>query len=141
MGETPAQLIGRGMGFVDDADIEALLSLMHPEIEWRPPQQGTLDTVYSGHDGVKKLFSQLTEAWDSIEHRPVKLVDAGDEIVIITNIKLHARASDLDIDEEWAYVVELRDDKFFRVFMYTDPDEAVRQHAGAVLESARDWPG
>jgi ketosteroid isomerase-like protein len=141
MAETPAQLIGRGMGLVDDADIEGLLEIMHPEIEWKPPAQGTLETVYSGHDGVRKLFEQLTEAWDSIEHRPVKLIEAGDELVIVTNIELHGRASDLVIDEVWAYVVELRDDKFFRVAMYTNPDDAIREHTDTVIESAKDWPG
>lgn len=136
-----AELIGRGMGFVDDGDVQALLELMHPEIEWRPPAQGTLEAVYRGHEGVVRLFEHLDEAWSEIEHRPVKLVEGGHEMVVITKIRMHARASDLVIEEVWAYVIELRDDKFFRVQMYTDPDEAVREHTDALLEGARDWPG
>jgi ketosteroid isomerase-like protein len=141
MAETPAELIGRGMGLVDDGDIPALLELMHPEIEWRPPKQGTLDTVYRGHTGVTQLFEQLNEAWGSIEHKPVKLVEGEDEVVVVTHINLHAQASDLEIDEIWAYAIELRDDKFFRVAMYTDPDEAIREHLDTVLDAAQDWPG
>ena len=140
MAEPTAELIGRGMGLVDDADIESLLELLHPEIEWRPPGQGTLDDVYRGHDGVKRLFGQLTEAWDSIEHRPIKLIEGTPDTVVITNLRLHAQASGLNVDEVWAYAVEIRDGRMFRIAMYTDPEEAIRKHASDSLQDARDWP-
>jgi ketosteroid isomerase-like protein len=139
MGEAELELIGRGMGFADDGDIPSLLELVHPEIEWRPPAQGTLDDVYAGRDGVRRLFEQLTEAWDSIEHRPIEIVEANPETIVITNLRLHAQASGLNVDEVWGYAIEVRDAKLFRVAMYTDTEQAIRAH-GAESLPRRPWP-
>jgi ketosteroid isomerase-like protein len=134
------ELIGRALGFIDDGDITALLELLEPEVVWKPPKQGTLDESYEGHDGVRRLFTQLMEAWDSIEHSPIKLVEGEEMTIVVTHVKLHAQASGLDVDEVWAYVVGIRDGKFHYIEMYTDPEEAVREHSGSVLDSAPNWP-
>ena len=127
-GGDAADLIGRALGFVDDGDIAALLELLDPEIEWRPPAQGTLDDSYRGYDGVRQLFSHLTDAWDNFEHSEVELVEGGDAIVVISRLKLHAQASDMVVDEHWAYAVRLVDGRIGWVQMYTDPVQALREH-------------
>jgi ketosteroid isomerase-like protein len=135
-----ALLIGRALGFIDDGDIPALLAMLHPDIEWRPPRQGTLDEVYIGHDGVRTLFGALTEAWDSFEHHPLKLVKGRDLSIVITKLKLHAQASDVVVDELWAYAMRIEDGAFTFVEMYTDPEEALREHMASTIEGAPDWP-
>lgn len=127
-GGDASDLIGRGLGFVDDGDIAALIELCDPEIEWRPPAQGTLDEAYRGHDGVRELFRNLTDAWDDFEHSEVRLVDGGDALVVISRIRLHAQASDMVVDEHWAYAVRLRNGRIGWVQMYTDPEQALREH-------------
>ena len=135
------ELIGRALGLIDDGDIPALLELLEPSVVWKPPRQGTLEDVYEGHDGVRRLFGQLMEAWDSIEHSPMKLVEGEEVTIVVTHIKLHAQASGLDVDEIWAYAVGINDDgRFHYVEMYTDPEQAVREHSGTVLDSAPNWP-
>jgi ketosteroid isomerase-like protein len=139
--DAKSELIGRALGFIDDGDIAALIEMLEPGVVWKPPRQGTLDDAYEGHDGVRRLFGQLTEAWDEIEHSPIKLVEGNEVTIVVTHIKLHAQASGLDVDEVWAYVVGLNGDKFHYVEMYTDPEQAVREHSGTVLDSAPNWPG
>jgi ketosteroid isomerase-like protein len=133
-------LIGQALGFIDDADIPALLAMLHPDIEWRPPQQGTLNDSYTGHEGVRALFAALTEAWDSFEHEPVKLVRGRDVNIVVTKLKLHAQTSDVVVDELWAYAIRIEDGAFTFVQMYTDPEEALREHTASAIEGAPDWP-
>ena len=140
MPDTDAVLIGRALGLIDDGDIPALLGLLDPSIEWRPPKQGTLDDAYHGHDGVQALFRQLTEAWDSFEHIPTKLVSGRDVHIVVTRLKLHAQASDVVVDELWAYAVRIEDGLFTFVAMYTDPEQALREHTSSALDGAPDWP-
>jgi ketosteroid isomerase-like protein len=127
-GGDAADVIGRALGFVDDGDIAALLELVDPEIEWRPPAQGTLDEAYHGHDGVRQLFKDLTDAWDNFEHGEVEFVEGGDAIVVVSRLKLHGQASDMVVDEYWAYAVRLIDGRIGWVQMYTDPEQALRAH-------------
>ena len=140
MAVSNADLIQNGFEAIAESDIPALLELMHPEIEWHPPRQGTLDETYEGHDGVTKLFENLFEAWERIGHEPTKLVEGTDDAVVITHVNLRAKMSGLEIDELWAYYVQVRDGKFYRVRMYTDPEEALKEHSAAVLATAPDWP-
>ena len=130
-GGDAADLIGRALGFVDDGDIAALIEFLDPQIEWRPPVQGTLEEAYRGHDGVRQLFRDLTDAWDNFEHREVELVEGGDALVVISRLKLHAQASDMVVDEHWAYAVRLVDGRIAWVQMYTDPVQALREHGPA----------
>ena len=127
-GGDAADVIGRALGFVDDGDIPALIELVDPEIEWRPPAQGTLDEAYRGHDGVRRLFAQLTDAWDNFEHSEVEFVDGSDATVVLSRLKLHAQASGMVVDEHWAYAVRLNDGRIAWVQMYTDPEQALREH-------------
>jgi ketosteroid isomerase-like protein len=127
-GGDAADMIERALGFVDDGDIAALTEFLDPGIEWHPPAQGTLDEVYRGYDGVRQLFSDLTDAWDNFEHSEVEFVDGGDAIVVISRLKLHAQASDMVVDEHWAYAVRLIDGRIGWVQMYTDPEQALREH-------------
>lgn len=138
--QSHVDLIQNGFEAIAESDVEALLAVMHPEIEWRPPTQGTLAEVFEGREGVRQLFDQLFEAWERIGNEPVKLVEGDDQAVIVTNIQLRARLSGLEINEQWAYAVEFRDGLFWRVQMYTDPEQALRENGSAVLASAPDWP-
>jgi ketosteroid isomerase-like protein len=130
-GGDAADLIGRALGFIDDGDLPALMELLDPEIEWRPPVQGTLDEAYHGHDGVRQLFRDLTDAWDSFEHSEVELVEGGDATVVVSRLKLHAQASDMVVDEHWAYALRVKNGLVSWVQMYTDPEQALREHGPA----------
>jgi ketosteroid isomerase-like protein len=141
MAPTHTDIIQSGLEAMADGDLPALIVLLHPEIEWHPPAQGTLDEVYVGHDGVERLFESLFDAWERIGHVPTKLVEGENDAVVITRIHLLAKMSGLEIDELWAYYVEFEDDKIRRVWMYTDPEQALKEHSSAVLSNAPDWPG
>jgi ketosteroid isomerase-like protein len=133
-------MIKSGLEAMSDRDVPALLELLHQEVEWRPPQQGTLEDVYRGHEGVERLFDNLLDVWERIGHEPTNLVDGHDEAVVVTHVNMRARLSGLEIDEVWAYYLQFRDEKIWRVQMYTDPAQALSEHSSAMLANAPSWP-
>jgi hypothetical protein len=141
MARSKQEVIREALESVSRGDINTLLELSDPEIEWRSPPQGTLEDVYKGHDGVRRLFEHLFDAWETIDHEPTKLVEVGDEAVVVSHVRAKAKFSGLEIDELWAYVLEVRDGKLYRVAMYTDPEEALRTHTSELLANAPAWPG
>jgi ketosteroid isomerase-like protein len=140
LAQSHRELIRTGLERIRDKDVEGLLEILDPEVEWRSPPQGTLEDVYQGHEGVRKLFEHLFDAWDTIDHEPTKLVEVGDEAVTVTHVRAKAKFSGVEIDELWAYVSHARDGKLDRVSMYTDPEQALRTHTSELLESAPGWP-
>jgi ketosteroid isomerase-like protein len=99
--------------------------MLHPEIEWRPPRQGTLDEVYRGHHGVERLFEALFDSWGTLTHEPVGFVELGTRLVIVTHLRATGRTSGVELDELWGYVVEFDDGLFRRIWMYTSPAAAM----------------
>lgn len=135
-----ADIIQNGLEAVAESDVEGLVATLHEEVEWRPPEQGTLAEAFVGHDGVTKLFGQLFESWERIGHVPTKLMEGDDVAIVIADVHLRARMSGLEINEEWAYFVEFRDGLIWKVQMYTDPREALTKHSDAVAAAAPDFP-
>ena len=130
--ERRAGVIHEVLDAVARGDIDGMLELLHPEIEWYPPAQGTLDPVYEGHPAVRRLFAQLFDAWARIEHAPTEETTLGATTILISHVRLEGRQSGVCIDETWGYAVELEAGRIRTVRMYTDPQDAI-----AFAEQAR----
>ena len=123
------ELVRATLEAVASKDFERVYARLDPEIEWHPPGQGTLDDVYRGHDGVRRLFEQLFDAWASIVHEPIGFVDFGPKIVCVAHVRAAGRTSGVQLDELWGYVVAIDGELIKKVWMYTNP--------AAALEAAR----
>ena len=65
-------------------DVEAALSLTHPEVEFWP--QGTAERAqradpYCGHDGLRRYFADVAEHWESLRVEPGDFRVAGAGVV------------------------------------------------------------
>jgi len=51
--------------FCDGPDIDALLTVWHPECEWRMGSIGAAfgTDVFRGHEGLRTLVSELGDGW------------------------------------------------------------------------------
>jgi ketosteroid isomerase-like protein len=141
MTDEDRELIHSGLAAIDSGDMEELLRMLDPEIEWRTPPQGTLDPTYRGHEGVQRLFAQLFEAWERIRHEIQELIEVGDSVVVVTRLHLRSHTGHLQLDETWAYVAEIQGGRFVRVAMFTSPGDALRAAASAYLPPHERDPG
>ena len=68
-------------------DIEAVLALYDPEVALDVSRlrvsggSGSTEGVYHGHDGLRSLFSDWYEAYETIDYDYEDLVDAGENVV------------------------------------------------------------
>ncbi len=102
-----------------------MLTWLDPYVEWYPPEQGTLEHVYRGHDGVRRLFAQLFDSWARIGHEPMRVIERHDTMVVLARLRLEARGSRVELAEEWGYVVTFSDGLIRTVRMHTDPAVAL----------------
>ncbi len=130
--ERRAGVIHAVLDAVARGDVDGVLELLHPEIEWYPPEQGTLDPVYEGHPAVRRLFRQLFDVWARIEHAPIEDTTLGATTILISHVLLEGRQSGVRVDETWGYAVELEAGRVRTVRMYTNPQDAI-----AFAEEAR----
>jgi 2-haloacid dehalogenase len=105
-------------------DIDRIIGLMHPEIEFQSRFAQMRGAVYGGHDGVRGWLDDLADAWEYIDVEFQEAVEAEPDHVF-SLIRLHGRgrASGLNLDEQLAHELHFRDGLLLRL-AYLPREEA-----------------
>jgi len=122
-------------------DIDAVLAVLDPEVEWVEPELEGL--LYGGiHHGVeavaKDVFALIPQTWEKVELQPEEWIDGGDTVVVIG--RFNARAPGRQ-EGSWrfAHVWKMRDGKAVRVEPFVDT--LVEQRALSSASYARPLSG
>src|SRR5262245_8209050 len=85
-------------------DIEALLSLMEENIEWRTPGPADLPTagVRRGRQEVGAFFALLNQTFEIQRFEPETFLAAGDRVVVLGSDTARVTATGKVLDEPWA---------------------------------------
>ena len=91
-------------------DIERLLSLYHPEIEFLPLTGTQVETGgYRGHDGVRAYLAEARDLWDVLEPDGEHYEDLGDRVIVGGICRVRGRASGAESSPACAWVIGVRD--------------------------------
>ena len=110
-------------------DVEALLELLDPEIEWHSaflmPFEGAA-AVYRGHEGIRRLYRDLGEVLDEFHTEYSEIRDLGDRVVGIGHTRTRGKGSGAVTESPYATVIDLEGGKAVRIRAYLDPSEALK---------------
>jgi ketosteroid isomerase-like protein len=109
-------------------DVEAMLKELDAEVEYHPvlPMMlGGEATVYRGHEGVRRLFREVYDAFDEIHTEYSEVRDLGDRVVAIGRIRMRGKGSGAETESPAAVVIDFRHGKSIRIRTYLDPQEAL----------------
>jgi ketosteroid isomerase-like protein len=92
-------------------------------IVWLPVAGGEVETV--GLDGLARAMKAWIESWDQITTVAERIIDAGDQVVVICEWRGRGKVS--GVFTKWPYgaVWTLRDRKVTSIISYTDPAKAL----------------
>lgn len=96
-----------------------------PEIRYEEDPRWPGSGSYSGRERVTAAFEGYREVMGSPSMSVEKVVDAGDEQVVLVRFTGTSAGSDLPWDHLWAYRCRVRDGKLSYLRAYWDPDEAL----------------
>jgi ketosteroid isomerase-like protein len=96
-----------------------------PEIEWDPPPIQVEQQIYRGIDGVMEFFETILEAFEQVRQVPERFIDCGDQVLVFLRSEARGRTAGLEINEQWAHLVTVRDGKIVRLQQFRDRDEAL----------------
>ena len=89
-------------------DVEGWLALCDPNIECR--SAFALGGVYHGHEGIRRWFADLREAWgDEIHLEPEAYFDLGDQTLTFNVVRGRGRHSEVEVAMKTAQVLTWRD--------------------------------
>jgi ketosteroid isomerase-like protein len=111
---------------LDRSDIDALLDLVHADVEFRNPDYAMEPGIRHGHDGFRKAMEAGYEAFDEVRYEIERIVDGGDVVVVTGRFRGRGRTGGVPFEAPFAHVFEIRGDKAASVSWFQDPDEALR---------------
>ncbi len=84
MSQENVEAFKRGLEAGNRGDVEGLLEVLDPEVEWHTALHALLAgdaTVYRGHAGVREMLRDMYEAFDEIQIEVPEIRDLGDRLV------------------------------------------------------------
>ena len=113
---------------VAERDLELLLELTDPDVEWRSFfALGEAGGVYRGHDGLRRYVSDLNDAWEVIRPRLDDAVFTGDVALLVGTITYRGRESGTEAEEKVGWVVKFRNGRLLRFQAFRDPERAIEE--------------
>jgi ketosteroid isomerase-like protein len=110
-------------------DIQAVLSVMDPDIEWDATDALAHTGLYQGHEGVTEYIQSLTGVWEEFTLNPEQFTESGDgaHVMVLGNVTGRLAATGQEVEARFAHVLQLDDGQVTRLKVCLDRDAALRE--------------
>ncbi len=110
-------------------DLDLCLVRFSPDFHYEPPREwliAGMPSAYRGHAGLREWSADLREAWEFLDHTPLEVIDSGDVLAFLCQIRLRARSSGIEIDTRLGQIFWSERGLIVRERDFSDWDEALR---------------
>ena len=121
-------------------DVDGLIATLDPEMEWHPLLGELGGGVYRGHDGVRRLVSEINDTWEEFRVELEDVVDAGEVMFVFSRSHGRGRSSGLEANVAFITVMEIREGRFLRGRSFASLDEALAAAGLQELPAAAKVP-
>ncbi|HYD31087.1 MAG TPA: nuclear transport factor 2 family protein [Azospirillaceae bacterium] len=106
-------------------DMDGALALVDPAAEFiavrpQPSPDVSLYGTYHGHDGVRRFFGKLAEAFEPQRFTIDKVMEDAENAVAWGHLTHRVRATGLVFDSAWAAVCAVKDGRITRYRFFED---------------------
>ena len=131
MSQENVKLAGEAYDAFNRRELDSLLGLMDPDVDL-VPQLAAVEGEYHGHDGIRRWWQALLDAWPDYKAEVVELRDLGPATIAKVRIGGHAADSGIPVTETSWHVWRWRRKRaiWFAVF----PTEADALEAAGLWE-------
>jgi len=126
MNEINADLVRERFAPMREGDVEALLTLIHPDFEvTTPPGLAAEPDTYRGPEGIRRYFDSFYEIMDRVSFEPHDFIGVGERVVVPVTLRARGRTTGIETTQKLVQVWELRDGKAYRIEVYATLEEAM----------------
>jgi uncharacterized protein len=103
-------------------DMDAFASHVAEDVVWLEvsgrPEGGTSERL--GRDRLRQALEALFEVWESYRIEVERIQDVGDRVVAVVREVARGRASGVEVDGRWGYLITVEDGTIVRIEAYRD---------------------
>jgi ketosteroid isomerase-like protein len=135
MSEENLQLVREGFVAMERGDVEALVAISDPEVEWINPEYAVEPGTRRGPEGFRKAVRATHEIFDEVKFEIEEMIEVGDRVVATGTMMARGKGSGLEVAQSFGIVFTIREGRLIRFQWFRDPSEA-----RAAAESADEVP-
>jgi ketosteroid isomerase-like protein len=128
MSQQNVEAFNRGVEAINHRDVEALMDVLSPDIEWREVFQEMLGgeaRVYRGHQGVRDLLVDLYEPFGEIHAEYVDVRDLDERVLGLGRLRARGGGSGAELESPVASLADFENGKAVRIRTFLDHAEAL----------------
>jgi uncharacterized protein len=125
MSQENLAIVRHGHEAFRDSHEDAIFEYLHADVDWIPAEELLDAKTWHGHDGVRRFFQLLREAFGDFGWEPQEFVDHGDHVIVATRFLAAGRGSGVPVEAMTYNVWTLRHGKAVRVRGYLSRSDAL----------------
>ena len=126
MPEENAELVRRAFAKVSiPGDPESMIAASHPDFEMHLVGVGGVPAHYVGATGIREFFRDVAETWESFRFEATDIRDLGERVLVLANVRACGRESGVEVDDRWAWIIEVSGGRAASLHGYLDQREAL----------------
>jgi ketosteroid isomerase-like protein len=108
-----------------DRDLEQLLALTDPEIEYVNPPEAVDPGIRRGRSEVARALRNISAHFDAYRHELRQLHDAGNSVVAVVDFRTRSRGSEVELVQQEAHTWTFEGGRVVRYEWGRDVDAAL----------------
>jgi ketosteroid isomerase-like protein len=109
-----------------EADVEEMLSYVHPEGELRSAIVGGAEgNVYRGHEGFRRWVTDSFESFEDVRNEWSEFRDLNNRVLALGHVRARGRGSGMELDSPMGWVFTVRRGKIVKAEGFLSRAEAL----------------
>jgi ketosteroid isomerase-like protein len=79
---------------------------------------------YVGAGGIRDWFPDVAQSWESFRFEATAFRDLDDRVLVLGEVSGRGRVSGIEVDDRWAWIVELEDGRAVSLRGFLDQGDA-----------------
>jgi ketosteroid isomerase-like protein len=121
-----ADAVRRSIEAYNAGDVDGLLTMAHPDIEWEVAPEHPAATTHRGFEAVRAYHEDWRNTLQDLRIELRSVAERGDVVVSVCRLRGKGGESGADVGVDLALLTTFRDGKAIRVEEFLNPDEALR---------------
>jgi ketosteroid isomerase-like protein len=118
-----AELLRDAYQAFNRGEVDAVLDLLHPDVEWVPSSSSLEPNPLRGRDAVREYLAP--NFFESQTAEPLEMIEERNRVLVAARVRARGRGSGIELDQTAYHLFVIEDGRAVRFAAFGDRDEAM----------------